>query len=129
MIRLLHRGAEVRHHRVADELVDGTAALQDAIGDDLEGLVQEGHDVLCLHAVGEVGEAPNVAEEDRDLALDAREGFFVGPLQELVEHVVVDVAPERDLDALLLLERITHLVEGAGERADLVARSRGHPHR
>ena len=71
----------------------------------------------------------DVDEQDRHLALDAA-CFSCGvALEQLVQHVVVDVAAERLLDALLLLERVAHLVEGARQLADLVARGRRHAHR
>ena len=47
----------------------------------------------------------DVGEQDRDLALDAGLLLVVAALEQLVQHVVVHVAAEGALDALLLLER------------------------
>ena len=48
VVRLGRRSPEVRHHRVADELVDGSTAAEDDVRDQLEGLVEE-----APHGVGE----------------------------------------------------------------------------
>ena len=64
----------------------------------------------------------DVDEQDRDLALDARVLLVGVALEQLTQHVVVDITAEGQLDALLLLECVAHLVEGARQLADLVAR-------
>jgi hypothetical protein len=120
--------AEVGHDRIADELVDRSAVLEDAVRDHLEDLVQQGDHVGRLHPLGESREAPDVGEQDRDLAFDARLLLALGALEQLGEDVVVDVAAEGVLDALLLCQGVSHLVEGARQLAHLVVRSRRHAH-
>ena len=120
------RRAEVGHHRVADELVDRAAALEDHVGRELEDLVQQADDVVRGQALREAREAADVGEQDGDLALDARLLLVVAVLEQLVQHVVVDVAAEGALDALLLLQRVAHLVEGARQLPDFVSRCRRH---
>ena len=102
--------------------------LEDQIGDQLEALVQEPDDVVRVHALGQARELADVDEQDRHLALDAGLLLVGVVLEQLVQHVVVDVAAERLLDLVLLLERVAHLVERARELADLVARGRRHAH-
>jgi hypothetical protein len=129
VVRLLHRRTEVRHHRVADELVDGPAVLEDPVRDQLEDLVQEGDHPACLHALGEVGESADVAEQDGELPLHALQRLVLGSLQQLVQDVVAHVAPEGILDPLLLLERVAHLVERTGQLSHLVPGGGRHPNR
>ena len=121
--------AEVGHHRVADELVDGAAALEDAVRHQLEDLVEEGHHLVRLEPLREVREAADVGEQDGDLALDPAAPLLLRALEQLVQHIVVHVAAEGVLDALLLLERIAHLVEGSRQLAHLVAGGRRDAHR
>ena len=128
VVGLRNRRAEVGHHRVADEFVDRAAALEDDVGDQLEALVQQADHVVRGQALGEARELADVGEQDRHLALDAGLLLVVAALEQLVQHVVVDVAAERALDALLLLERVAHLVERARQLADLVPRGRRHAH-
>ena len=67
------RRAEQRHHRVADELLDGAAMALELGADALVVRAEERLDVLGIHRLGPGGEADEVAEDDRDdLALAAR---------------------------------------------------------
>ena len=67
------RRAEERHHRVADELLDGAAVALELGADALVVGTQERFDVLGIHRLRPRGEADEVAEDDRhDLALAAR---------------------------------------------------------
>ena len=67
------RGAEERHHRVADELLHRAAvALELAANARVVG-AEERLDVLGVELLGARGEADEVAEDDgNDLALSAR---------------------------------------------------------
>src|ERR1700687_339391 len=62
-----------RHHRVADELVERPAVLEDH-GDHLgEVLGEQAGDLVRAHLLGERGEAADVGEQDDDFALGAAE--------------------------------------------------------
>jgi hypothetical protein len=67
-----------------------------------------------------------VYEEHRDLALDSALRLIVRTLEQLTQDVIAHVAAECALDALLLFDRIPHLVERAGQFAHLVARRGRH---
>jgi hypothetical protein len=73
VVRQRCRRAEVRHHRVAHELVDGAAARDDRLRGELEDLVEQPDHVLRLHSLGESGKAPNIDEQNRHVALGAGE--------------------------------------------------------
>ena len=66
------RGAEERHHRVPDELLDRPAVTLELGTDALVIRPQERLDVLGVHRLGACREADEVAEDDRyDLPLTA----------------------------------------------------------
>ena len=66
------RRAEERHHRVADELLDGAAVALELGADALVVRAEERLDVLGVELLGPLREADEVAEDDRDdLALSA----------------------------------------------------------
>ena len=58
--------AEVREHRVADELVDVAAELADQVGLQLQVAVEHGDGFFGRAPLGERGEAADVGEEQRD---------------------------------------------------------------
>ena len=120
----LDRRAEVREDRVADVLVDGRAVLEQAAGDQVEALVQERDGALRPDRAGESGELADVEVDHRHLAQLALQVDRFRRVDHLAQHVVGDVAAERGLDAALLAQALAHLVEGAREHADLVARGR-----
>ncbi len=67
------RRAEQRHHRVADELLDGAAVALELRAHALVVRPEKRLDVLGIHRLGACREADEVAEDDRDdLALAAR---------------------------------------------------------
>ena len=58
------RRAPERHHRVADELVERAAVVEDDLRHRAQVLVQHGHHLLGGELLRERGEAADVAEED-----------------------------------------------------------------
>ncbi len=60
------RGAEQRHDRVPDELLDGAAVPLELPADALVVRREEGLDVLGIHRLGTSREPDEVAEDDRD---------------------------------------------------------------
>jgi hypothetical protein len=66
-------GPEERHHRVADELLDGAAALLELPTQPLPVRCEHGADILRIELFRPRGEAHEIGEEHRDdLALLAR---------------------------------------------------------
>ena len=63
--------AEQRHHAVADELVEPAAGRLDRLADGAEIAVEQEHHVVGQLALGDRGEAADVGEQDRDVALAA----------------------------------------------------------
>ena len=62
------RCAPDRHHRIADELLDGAAVAADHVRGELEVAGQRVADVLGVTLLGERREADEVGEEDGDEA-------------------------------------------------------------
>jgi hypothetical protein len=58
------RGAEDRHHRVADELLDRAAEALELALEPRVVRTEQRRDVLRVHALGARGEAGQVGEED-----------------------------------------------------------------
>ncbi len=64
------RGAEDRHHRVADELLDGAAEALELVPEPRVVRAKQRAHLLGIHLLGARGEADEIGEEDRhDLAL------------------------------------------------------------
>ena len=112
-------GAEDRQQPVADELVDVAAVAGDDRDDLLEEAVERGDDLLRVGAGGEAGEVLDVAEEDRDLELDALLGEALA--EDVLGDLAVEVGAERLADPLALGEADHHLVERRRQLAELVA--------
>ena len=123
VVRLVQRGTEHRENRVADELVDRSAVRDDDIGHARQVAVQHFHDALGVALLGEPRVAPEIGHEHRDLALVTTEPQALGRLQKSLGHLRGDVATERVPDEVALAEPRDHLVEGARQLADLVARA------
>ena len=61
-----HGSAEERHHRVADEFLDGAAMALELRTDALVVRAEECLDILRVHRLRAGGEADEVAEDNRD---------------------------------------------------------------
>ena len=73
VVLVRRRRPEERHHRVADELLDGAAVSLELGADALVVGAEDSLDVLRVHRLGPRREADEVAEDDRDdLAFAAR---------------------------------------------------------
>ena len=85
----------------------------------LEEVVEEGHRLARARALGERREVADVHEQHRDLHLLALEQLALR--EHPLGHVGVHVAAERLAQLLALGEPVQHLVEAAGQLAQLVA--------
>ncbi len=75
--------------------------------------------------LGDGGEARNVGEQHRGLAHLAGQNAFALAPQDGRGDAFVDIAAEGLADALALAQALDHVVELAGEGADLVVRGDG----
>ena len=94
---------------VALELVDHALVAVHHLNDDLEEVVQRGHDLLRGVVDGEGGGADHVDEYDGHAAVLPAELRLL--LERLLGDLGADVAAEDVSDALALVEAAHHLVE------------------
>ncbi len=94
MVGVLDRLSPERHHRVADELVEGAARVLHDRGHLRQVLVEELDHLVRLHLLGNAGEAADVAEQDAQLGALAAEVQALGVLGQLGHVLRGDVFPE-----------------------------------
>ena len=117
--------AENGHDAVAQKLVEGAVVLEGKVDHDRVEVIEERDHPLGVQVLRHGGEAPDIAEEDGDLAPLALEVEAVRVLEHLLHYFSCHVARECALDHFLLAQAPGHLVERLGQRAQLVARGHG----
>ena len=109
-----------RHHGVAHVLVEDAAPLADGPRDHAEVAVEQVHHGPRGQLLGHAAEALDVREEHRDRPPLGRLGIVAGGPEERADDARIEILPEGVLDALLGLQLHHHVVERAGQLADLV---------
>jgi hypothetical protein len=118
-------GAEEHQDRVADELVDQAAVLQDHRRHAAQVPVEHGDHHLRAQRLGQRREAAQVRHQDRHRPQLAAQAQGVRVAQEPLGHLGAHVAAERLADEVAVAPGPGHVGHRPGEDADLVAAPRG----
>src|SRR4051812_40293350 len=105
------KGTPMREDPVPDEFVDNPLVLEDDLRHSCQVLVEQRDQLHGRSSFGQGGETADVAEEDREFALLARQVHIIDMFENVIHQLRSDVA-----------------VEGAASAAKL-ATSRGVAHR
>ena len=123
VVRLRHRGPEVRHQPIAEILVERAAEGEDRIDHRLVVVVQEGDDLLAVQEFRERREVPQVAEEQAHLAALA-DRSVAGRRRQHHGHLGREVAGE-SLPAAVLLRHVGHQTGDAPDDVDAASGRQG----
>ena len=99
MLRIGNGSIPERHHRIAHELVDGAALLEDDVGQRREQPVDEADQRFCIHALREPREAAHVGEQQSHFACLAAKLELRRIARQLVDHRRRHVVAEGAADA------------------------------